>query len=227
MNNKKQKVKQMFDGIASRYDFLNHLLSFGIDFYWRNKALKLTKLISDSILLDIACGTGDFAINAKKYNLKKIFAADVSINMLKLFNKKSEWIIGNNFQMAAEQIPLKSLSVSNITVAFGVRNFYDIPTAFKEFLRILKPKGKVTILEFALPANFLIRFFYNLYFKYVLPIIGGIISKDFKAYKYLPDSVQDFDKKVDLQKILRDTGFIDVKRINLTLGTIQVVIAQK
>src|SRR3989339_1442075 len=120
MEEKKTKVKRIFDSIAGRYDFLNHLLSFGFDYYWRKKALKLTGLNTDSILLDIACGTGDVAIQAKKMGVMKIFGADFSKNMLILFHKKAIWSKGNNIQMVAENISLKDKSVTNITVAFGV-----------------------------------------------------------------------------------------------------------
>jgi demethylmenaquinone methyltransferase/2-methoxy-6-polyprenyl-1,4-benzoquinol methylase len=126
MLEKKNAVKRIFDSIAFRYDLLNHLLSFGMDFYWRKKALKLTALNDNSKLLDIACGTGDFAITAKKMGVINILGADLSKNMLELFSKKSDWISGRTLQMVAEKIPLRNESVSNITVAFGVRNFYNI-----------------------------------------------------------------------------------------------------
>ncbi|HUX61304.1 MAG TPA: class I SAM-dependent methyltransferase, partial [Ignavibacteriaceae bacterium] len=121
MSDKKNKVKKIFDSIAFRYDFLNHLLSFGTDHYWRRKALKLTGLSAESILLDVACGTGDVAIEARRQGVKKILGADFSMNMLRLFTKKSNWISGSNFQMVAENMPVKDESVTNITVAFGVR----------------------------------------------------------------------------------------------------------
>ncbi len=107
MSEKKKQVKLMFDNIAGRYDFLNHFLSFGLDFYWRKKALKLTGLNSESILLDVACGTGDVAIQAKKMGVQKIYGADFSYNMLSLFDKKSEWVDGKLVQMVAEKIPFK------------------------------------------------------------------------------------------------------------------------
>jgi demethylmenaquinone methyltransferase/2-methoxy-6-polyprenyl-1,4-benzoquinol methylase len=186
--NKKTQVKRIFDSISKRYDLLNHLLSAGIDFYWRKKSLKLTKISSDSNLLDVACGTGDFAIAAKKFGVEKIIGADLSINMLKEFNKKKNWSIG--------------------TTAFGVRNFYDIPEGFRSFNRILRKKGKVTILEFRLPKNFIVRGLYNFYFNKVLPLIGKIISKDQEAYTYLPESVNAFDENVNIAKLLSETGFI-------------------
>jgi len=227
MQDKKTQVKQMFDAIAYRYDFLNHFLSVGVDVYWRKKALKLTKLNKHAVLLDVACGTGDFAIEAKKTGVQTIFGADFSFNMLKLFNKKSDWIVGRNLQMVAEKLPLKAETITNITVAFGVRNFYNIPEAFSSFHSVLKEKGKATVLEFSMPANPLIKMLYRFYFKFILPVVGRIISKDKKAYTYLPDSVEEFDKSVDLVKLFYAAGFKTVQRYNLTFGLVQVVIAEK
>ncbi len=227
MSEKKLQVKKMFDNIAGRYDFLNHFLSFGLDFYWRKKALKLTELNIDSILLDIACGTGDVSIQAKKIGVTKIYGADFSLNMLKLFEKKSDWINGNLVQMVAEKIPIKDESVTNISVAFGVRNFYDIQEGFNSFYRILKPNGKATIIEFRMPSNKILKTIYKFYFKKILPFLGGIISGNKTAYTYLPDSVEEFDEKVDLQKLLNISGFKEIKKYNLTFGTVQVVIAVK
>lgn len=227
MSEKKNQVKKIFDNIASRYDFLNHFLSFGLDFYWRKKALKLTDLNSSSILLDVACGTGDVAIQAKKMGVQKIYGADFSHNMLRLFDKKSKWIYGNLVQMVAEKIPFKDESVTNITVAFGVRNFYDIQEGFNSFHRILKPEGKVTIIEFRMPSNKIIRSLYRFYFKNILPVLGGIISGDKAAYTYLPDSVEEFDEKINLISLLTNSGFREIKKFNFTFETVQVLIAQK
>ena len=227
MIEKKKKVKQIFEGIAHRYDFLNHLLSLGFDFYWRKKALALTKMNDETILLDIACGTGDFAIAAKKNGVKKIFGADFSINMLKLFKKKSNWIDGKVVQMVAENIPLQDDSVTNITVAFGVRNFYDIPRGFNSFYRVLKQDGKATILEFRMPSNKIFKGLYKFYFKKVLPVVGGIISGDREAYSYLPNSVEEFDEKIVLPELLKKAGFTEIKVHPLTFGIVQVVIAVK
>lgn len=227
MIEKKNQVKKMFDNIAGRYDFLNHFLSFGLDFYWRKKALKLTGLNSQSILLDVACGTGDVAIQAKKMGVQKIYGADFSHNMLKLFDKKSEWIDGKLVQMVAEKIPFKDESITNITVAFGVRNFYDIQEGFNSFYRILKSKGKATVIEFRMPSNTIIKNIYKFYFKNILPVLGGIISGDKAAYTYLPDSVQEFDEKVNLENLLANSGFKNIKKYNFTFETVQVLIAQK
>lgn len=227
MIEKKKQVKNIFDNIAGRYDFLNHFLSFGLDFYWRKKALKLTGLNSESILLDVACGTGDVAIQAKKMGVQKIYGADFSYNMLSLFDKKSKWIDGKLVQMVAEKIPFKNESVTNITVAFGVRNFYDIQEGFNSFYRILKPNGKATVIEFRMPSNKIIKSIYKFYFKNILPVLGGIISGDKSAYTYLPDSVEEFDEKVNLEKLLTNSGFKEIKKYNFTFGTVQVLIVQK
>ena len=133
---KQIQVRRIFDSISYRYDFLNHLLSGGIDFYWRKKALKFSKINKDAVLLDVACGTGDFAIAAQKMGITKIFGADLSINMLKLFNQKVNWINGNLVETVAEDIPFKENSFTNITVAFGVRNFYNILEGFNSFHKI-------------------------------------------------------------------------------------------
>ena len=227
MEDKKSKVRNIFESIASRYDLLNHLLSFGTDFYWRRKALKLAEIDENSILLDVACGTGDFAIAAKKVNVKYIFGADFSYNMLKLFNQKSPWIVGRNVQLVAENMPFKAGSFSDITVAFGVRNFYDIQEGFNSFFRVLKNGGKATVLEFRLPSNVLFKAIYKYYFKNILPLVGGIISGDKEAYKYLPRSVEEFDEKINLPELLKNSGFKKIECYTLTLGIVQVIIAYK
>lgn len=224
---KKSTVRKIFDSIAFRYDLLNHLLSFGMDFRWRKKALKLSNLNETSILLDVACGTGDFAIEAHKMGVRKIIAADFSHNMLKLFHKKSNWIAGRTVQMTAEQMPFKNNSFTNITVAFGVRNFYDIKKGFQSFYEVLKENGIATILEFRLPSNPIIRFVYRAYFKKILPFIGGIISGDKSAYEYLPKSVEEFDEKVDIAGLLKEAGYKRIETHSLTFGIVQVVIGVK
>lgn len=230
MNNnikKKKQVKRIFDDISRRYDFLNHFLSAGIDFYWRKKALKLTKFSNDAVLLDVACGTGDFSISGKIFGIKKIIGVDFSKNMMDIFNDKAAWSKGRLIQSVAEYLPIKNEVFTNITVAFGVRNFYDIKMGFSEFNRILKKNGKVTILEFRLPTNLIIKSLYNFYFNKILPTLGKIISKDNEAYSYLPDSVNQFDAKIDLCALLQNAGFKNVQQHSLTLGLVQVVIAEK
>jgi len=227
MNDKKYKVKNIFDSIAERYDFLNHLLSFGVDRYWRRKALKLTNVGSESILLDVACGTGDVAIEAYKQGVRTVIGADFSHNMLALFKKKKEWIDGKVIQTTAEQMPFRDNTFTNITVAFGVRNFYDIKEGFRSFHRVLKNYGKATVIEFQMPENKIFKSLYKFYFKKILPLIGGIVSKNKSAYQYLPESVEEFDEKIILSNLLKEVGFKSVAKYTLTFGIVQVVIAEK
>lgn len=227
MSEKKTEVKKIFDSIAWRYDLLNHLLSFGMDIKWRRKALKLTGLNPSCILLDVACGTGDVAAEARRQGVKNIFGTDFSFNMLKLFEKKSEWIKKRTVQSVAENIPFKDESFTNITVAFGVRNFYDIREGFKSFYRILRKDGKATIIEFRLPSGVVFKNLYKFYFKKILPLVGGIISGDREAYRYLPRSVEEFDEKIDMAELLRGSGFRKIDFYPLTLGIVQVIIAEK
>lgn len=224
---KKTEVKRIFDAISKKYDFLNHFLSVGIDFYWRKKALKLTQINDTTKLLDVACGTGDFSLAAKKMGVKEITGADLSKNMLSVFAKKDIEINGKLVQTEAEILPFKKESFTNITVAFGVRNFYDIPKAFSSFYDILKTEGKVTILEFSIPKNFLIKAIYMFYFTKLLPFLGKMVSKDKSAYTYLPESVKEFEEKINLPDLLLEAGFKETKLYKLTYGIVQVVIAEK
>ncbi len=227
MEDKKLKVRNIFDAIAVRYDFLNHLLSFGVDNYWRRKALKITKVGSESYLLDVACGTGDVAIEAYRQGVKNIIGVDFSHNMLGLFKKKSEWIDGRLVQATAEQMPFRDNTYTNITVAFGVRNFYNIIEGFKSFHRVLKQNGKVTVIEFQMPENKIFKALYKFYFKQILPLVGGIVSNNKTAYKYLPESVEEFDEKITLVDLFKEAGFSSIKKYKLTFGIVQVVIATK
>jgi len=147
--------------------------------------------------------------------------------MLKLFNQKSPWIVGHNVQLVAEKMPFKEESFTNITVAFGVRNFYDIREGFNSFFTVLKKGGKATILEFRLPSNSFFKAIYKFYFKNILPFIGGIISGDKEAYKYLPRSVEEFDEKINIPELLKNSGFQKIEKHILTLGIVQVIIANK
>jgi len=225
--NKQKQVKRIFDSISGKYDLLNHLLSAGVDIYWRKKAIKLSGMNKNSILLDVACGTGDFAITARKSGVENIFGADLSHNMLSLFSNKAEWIQGKMVQTVAEKIPFKENSFTNITVAFGIRNFYSIPEGLASFYSILKPGGKATVLEFRLPSNKLVKGFYLFYFNRVLPFVGRLVSKDNEAYTYLPESVGDFHEKIDLVSLYKEAGFKNVKKYSLTFGLTQVVIGEK
>lgn len=147
--------------------------------------------------------------------------------MLKLFQKKSEWIKNRLIQTTAENMPLKDNCITNITVAFGVRNFYDIRLGFKSLHDVLMENGKFTILEFSLPENFFFRAVYRFYFKGILPFAGRLISGDKEAYSYLPESVEEFDRKINLLELLKETGFDKIEEYKLTFGIVQVITAVK
>lgn len=227
MEKNKDEIKKIFDPISKRYDFLNHFLSFGLDYYWRYKATKLTKINKNAILLDVACGTGDFSINARNKGVKTIYGLDLSAEMLKVFHQKAQWSRGKIIQSVAEEIPFKNNSFTNIYAAFGVRNFYDIERSFSEFFRILTHGGKVTILELRLPQNEFLKKLYNIYFLNVLPILGKIISKNDNSYTYLPNSVKDFDERINPSELLCKAGFKKVRTYSLTFGIVQCVIGEK
>lgn len=224
--NKEKQVKRIFDSISHRYDFLNHLLSAGVDFYWRKKALKLAKIKSSAALLDVACGTGDFSKAASKFGVSNIVGADLSINMLRLSELKIPMAKGL-VQSVGEKLPFKNDTFTNITVAFGVRNFYNISEAFNSFYKVLRENGKVTILEFRLPSNFIVKKVYLFYFNKILPLIGKMVSKDKEAYSYLPESVNEFDTTIDLVALLSDAKFTKIEKHSLSFGIVQVVIGVK
>jgi demethylmenaquinone methyltransferase/2-methoxy-6-polyprenyl-1,4-benzoquinol methylase len=147
--------------------------------------------------------------------------------MLKVFNQKANWSMGNTIQCDAENLPFKQNSFTHITVAFGVRNFYDILEGFKNFYRALDKSGVTVVLEFRLPKNKFVKNLYLFYFNKILPAIGKIISKDKEAYTYLPESVNEFDSKVDLKNLFLEAGFSKVFVKPLTFGIAQVTIAAK
>ena len=227
---KKKQVTKMFDNIAGSYDFLNHTLSLGMDNIWRKIAIK--KLNNKpATILDIATGTGDFAISATKYTNATITGIDISQGMLdvgieKITRKGLTDRI--HLQLAdSENLPFHDNSYDAITAGFGVRNFEDLNKGLSEMYRTLKPRGIVAILEPSEPSHFPLKQFYNLYFHHILPFIGGIISKDKNAYTYLPDSVSAFPSGNNFLTELDKVGFKECKHIPLTFGIVSLYIAIK
>lgn len=219
---KKQQVARMFDSIAPKYDFLNHLLSANIDKLWRNKCIGILKSNSPKTILDVATGTGDFAIAAMKLNPNKVIGIDISEKMLefgrvKLKNKKLE----NTIELLSgdsEKMIFDSNKFDAVTVGFGVRNFENLEKGLEEMLRVLKPDGKAVILEFSRPEAFPIKQFYSFYFKNILPLVGKLVSKDNSAYTYLPDSVQNFPQGDEFTSIMKKLGYKNVIAKTVTFG---------
>ena len=219
---KKKQVAKMFDSISPRYDFLNHFLSLGIDILWRKKAIRLLRDLQPKVILDVATGTGDFSIEALSLHPDKIIGVDISEGMLEVGRRK----IRDN-KMASiidlrtgdsENLPFADNFFDAVIVAFGVRNFENLDRGLSEMLRVVKPGGRVVVLEFSRPTKFPMKQLYSVYFTTILPLIGRWISRDQAAYRYLPESVQAFPDGQDLIKILSDIGYKNPQCNPLTFG---------
>lgn len=221
--NKKGQVSKMFDNIAPYYDFLNRFLSLGIDTVWRKKAINELKDLNPEKILDVATGTGDVAIEmTKRLNPIEIIGLDISKEMLEIGKKKiKKRNLTNIIKMEvgdSEDLRFEDNTFDAITVAFGVRNFENLEKGISEMHRVLKKDGKLIVLEFSRPSTFPIKQAFNFYFKYILPLIGRITSKDKRAYSYLYESVQAFPEGNNFLKILDKTGFKSNTCKRLSLG---------
>lgn len=221
----------MFDKIAKSYDLLNHLLSFGIDKRWRKKAVKILNQDKPQRVLDVATGTGDFAFTISKSGVPEVVGVDLSEQMVNVAKRKFKENFAEkniHFQIAdAENLPFEENYFDATTVAFGVRNYETLDIGLKELYRVIKPGGKAIIIEFSKPRLFPFKQIYNFYFKYFVPFIGGIISKDRKAYQYLYDSVDNFPYGKNFIARLDRAGFQNNKSIPLTFGIASIYLANK
>ena len=227
---KKEQITTMFDNIAESYDFLNHSLSLGMDNIWRKKAIK--KLTNNpKNILDIATGTGDFAISAAKYTNAQITGIDISQGMLDIGVKKIDKKKLNQrislHKADSENLPFNDNYFDAITAGFGVRNFENLDKGLSEIYRVLNANGMVAILEPSTPKYFPLKQLYNLYFHHILPTIGSWISKDKNAYKYLPESVDSFPSGIEFITKLEKAGFNECKYFPLTLNIVSLYIAIK
>lgn len=220
--NKKEQVQQMFDRIAPRYDFLNHLLSLGIDRTWRKRLMKILKAHQPQHILDVATGTADLALAARELNPVHITGIDISEKMLSIARNKIRQSEASSVIRVesgdAENLRFTDHAFDTVMVAFGVRNFANLKTGLCEMYRVLKPGGLLLVLEFAHPARFPVKQLYSFYFHRILPLIGKIVSKDNSAYRYLPQSVDAFPSGNDFLRELANCGFIQTKFTNLTFG---------
>lgn len=228
---KKEQVARMFDNISHRYDFLNHFLSLGIDKAWRRKAIRILKPIQPKQLLDVATGTGDFAIQALKLNPEKITGIDISAGMLEVGRKKiKDRGVASVIEMVqadSENLPFLENKFDAVTVAFGVRNFENLKLGLREILRVMKPGALLVVLEFSRPRRFPFKQMYNFYFKAILPKLGNWISRDKAAYTYLPESVDAFPDGEDFLNVLKEVGYKNVSCKPLTFGISSIYTAQK
>jgi demethylmenaquinone methyltransferase/2-methoxy-6-polyprenyl-1,4-benzoquinol methylase len=220
---KKEQVEEMFDNIAHRYDFLNHLLSMGIDITWRKMAVRFLAPSKPKQILDVASGTGDFAFECLSLKPDKIVGLDISEEMMRIGREKAKKLNAENIvefvKGDSEKMPFADNTFDAITVGFGVRNFEHLELGLKDMYRVLKTGGKVVILEASMPRNAIIRTFYSLYFGKIVPLIGRFFSRDVRAYSYLPESVKVFPQGQQFVKILEGVGFKSVQWKPLAMGT--------
>jgi len=229
---KKNHVIKMFDQIATRYDFMNHLLSFGIDRKWRRKALEYLQDSKPMVILDVATGTGDLAIAAyETLHPERIVGIDISESMIEQARQKiKKHGFERNIIMQicdCETINFPNNSFDAIMVAFGIRNFQNLGNGLKEMFRVLRPNGKVIILEFSNPKKLPIKQLFNFYFKFVTPFIGQLITSNKEAYKYLYHSVQTFPEGEDMIGKINDVGFHSALYKSLTFGICSIYYASK
>ncbi len=229
---KKRQVENMFDKIAFRYDFLNRFLSAGIDIGWRKKGIKQLISSQPQNILDVATGTGDFALTCYEIlKPKKITGIDISEGMLDIGRKKiAKAGLQNQIELLngdGEAILFEDNTFDAVTVAFGVRNFEHLEKGLSEIKRVLKPGGKLIVLECTKPSAPVIKQFYNFYMKWVTPKIGKIIAKNNEAYQYLNDSVLQFPEKESFIHILNKSAYRNAFYKTLTLGICTIYCAEK
>jgi len=228
---KKEQVAKMFDNISHRYDFLNHFLSLGIDKGWRHTAINFLRPLKPAQILDVATGTGDFALQALALKPEKVIGVDISEGMLsvgrkKIANKHLEKLVELR-NGDSENLPFEENRFDAVTVGFGVRNFENLNKGLREIFRVLKPGGMIVVLEFSRPRKFPFKQLYRFYFRFILPKIGRIVSSDKAAYTYLPESVEVFPDGDDFIHILHQTGFKNTQCRPLTFGISSIYVGTK
>jgi demethylmenaquinone methyltransferase/2-methoxy-6-polyprenyl-1,4-benzoquinol methylase len=232
LSDKGEKIQQMFGAIAPRYDFLNRLLSFGIDRRWRKKAVRLLKYREGSRILDVATGTGDVALEIARSTPAsvRITGADFCREMVDLGEAKvsaSPYAGRIDFKVApCEDLPFANNTFDSITIAFGIRNVVDRKLGLAEMWRVLSPGGRMIILEFSTPRSVIFRQIYYFYFRRLLPVVGGLFSR-YKAYQYLPDSVLEFPSHGEFSSMISGAGFRNIHIKELTFGIATIYVGEK
>lgn len=216
---KAARVQKMFSAIAASYDLNNRLHSMWQDQAWRRKAVKLCQVKPSDVVLDVACGTGDLSLAFAAAGAKRVLGVDFTHNMTRIAEQKKHAAPAAFMDGDAMRLPVQDQSVDIVSIAFGIRNVADPGLAIREFHRVLRPGGRVCILEFSLPTNPLMRGMYNFYFKHVMPRTATLISGDRSgAYKYLPQSVNTFLGREQMVGMLTDAGFTNVTQTPMTFG---------
>lgn len=229
---KKEEVREMFDNIAPKYDLLNHTLSMSIDRVWRRRVVGEVRRAKPGRILDVATGTGDLAIAmARRIRDEQVLGVDLSEQMLAVARRKIE-ARGLDGRIVldrgdAERLAVADASVDVATVAFGVRNFGDLGAGLRELARTIKPGGKVVILEFSRPRNRVFRALYEFYSYKILPRIGGLVSRDKRAYEYLPASVGEFPAPEEFMAMMARAGFRNCRARSQSFGIAQIYIGER
>ena len=230
--NKTKQVEEMFDNIAPTYDHLNHLLSFDIDKFWRRKAIRMLKPFQPQQIMDVATGTGDFAIQAYQIlRPKRLLGIDISEGMMNIGREKvkqahlSEYISFMKEDCMSLSFPDNQFDA--ITVAFGIRNFEDLDKGLREMYRVLVPEGHLVILELSYPEKFIIKQLYDIYAGLIIPTIGKMLAKDHMAYTYLPQTIKAFPQGEVMKNILHKAGFRKAIFKRLTFGACTLYFATK
>jgi demethylmenaquinone methyltransferase/2-methoxy-6-polyprenyl-1,4-benzoquinol methylase len=226
-----QEIQTMFNTIAPTYDRLNHLLSFGLDIGWRKKAIEFLEEKKGGRILDIAAGSGDLSIDMLRLNPLQIVGTDFAVEMLKVFHQKID-VLGEGKRVAlvssdALRLPFTDNQFDVTMVAFGIRNFSDRLKSLKEMFRVLKPTGLTMILELTSPETPVVKLFYQLYSRAILPLIGKIISRHNSAYTYLPTSIAKFPDQKTFLALMQQAGFVETKAIPLTFGVATIYVGKK
>ena len=229
----KEKVQQMFDNIAPSYDKLNHILSMNVDKLWRRHALKEIVNGKSQRILDVACGTGDSTISIARAVAEgsEVIGVDISEGMMALVQGKAEKAgVEDRIQLQVadgEALPFEEGAFDRVTCAFGIRNFEHKEKGLEEFRRVLKSGGKAVILELSVPQNRVVRWAYDLYFTRLLPRIGGAVSGDRAAYRYLPASVHQFPAPADFCRMMEAAGFRNVRCRTFTSGLCRMFVGER
>lgn len=231
-DSKKEQVADMFDNISANYDFLNRLLSGGIDIYWRKKALRMIKDRNNDLVLDIATGTGDLAIEANKIlKVDKIIGVDISEGMLNVGIEKIKKLgLTDKIELQmgdSEKLLFNDNTFNTVIVSFGVRNFENLLKGLTDMCRVLKPGGTCMVVEFSKPTSFPFKQFYWFYSTKILPFVGKMVSKDSLAYSYLPESVQAFPDGRAFLDVFEKAGFKETSAKTLTFGICSIYIGKK
>lgn len=230
---KTEQVRDMFDSIAPAYDFMNRMMTLGIDKLWRRRAVKMLRRYPHADILDVATGTGDLALLlARSLHPDSVTGIDLSEGMLSLARRKAAEASDINARLDFRtgdclNLDLPDESFDMVTVAYGVRNFERLPDGYREMHRVLRPGGTLCVIELSTPESPLVKPLYHLYTRHIIPLVGRMVSRDVRAYTYLPESIAAVPQGQRMLSIMSDAGFTDTRHIPLTFGVCTIYIARK